>query len=340
MVKPTKPSITQMIDIAKLAGVSKSTVSRALADSPLVNQKTKDLVVKIAKEQNYRLNTAARNFRLKETLTIAVLLPSSNEADWRLSDPFFLELLGSIAEAIDDHGHQLLLSRTSPQASDWIEDFINKRSADGVILIGQGSQHEEINRLAESYKAISVWGAKISDDQTYPVVGTDNHLGGYRATHYLLEKKRKNILFLGYRDLPEINQRFDGYKQALAEHNLKPNKKLIIATGAEDNDAYMSIQQTIKSGIKFDAIVAVSDVDAMSAIRALQNNNIQVPEDVSVIGYDDISLASYYNPPLTTIHQNRSVGGKILVDNLLEAIEGHKPEAITLNPELIIRESA
>ena len=329
-----------MADIADLAGVSKSTVSRALADSPLVNQKTKDLIVKIAKEKNYRLNAAARNFRLKESLTIAVLLPSAKGADWRLSDPFFLELLGAIAEAVDDHGHQLLLSRTSPQEGQWIEEFINKRVADGVILIGQGSQHEAINRLAESYRAISVWGAKISDDQSYPVVGSDNHLGGVRATQYLLEKGRKKVVFLGYRDLPEIEARFTGYKDALAEQGIDIDDNLVIPEKLDGGSVYSAVHDLISAGISFDAIFAVSDVHAMSAIRALQKHQLTVPGDVSVVGYDDIALASAYNPPLTTIHQNRSVGGKILVDNLLEALEGHKPEAISLNPELIIRESA
>lgn len=335
-----KPAVVQMADVAKLAGVSKSTVSRALANSPLVSQKTKDLILGIAKENNYRLNTAARNFRLKESLTVAVLLPTAQEADWRLSDPFFLELLGSIAEAVDQHGHQLLLSRMSPQPGEWIEDFIDKRTADGVILIGQGSQHEVLNHLAQDHKAISVWGAKINDYQLYPSVGTDNYLGGYRATVHLLEKNRKRILFLGYRDFPEISQRYEGYRAALAENNISYDKDLLHETGGDTHNAHATIHKVIKSGIKFDAIFAASDLLAMSAISALEANGIDVPRDVSVVGYDDISIAGYFNPPLTTIHQNRSLGGQILVSNLLEAIQGHKPEAVTLDPQLIIRESS
>ncbi|WGO98600.1 LacI family DNA-binding transcriptional regulator [Saccharophagus degradans] len=340
MSKPTKKPTPQMSDIARLAGVSKSTVSRALANSPLVNQETKDLVQKIAREQNYRLNTVARNFRLKESLTIAVLIPSAGNAGWRLSDPFFLELLGSIAEAVDRHDHQLLLSRTSAQDSDWIEDFVNKRRADGIILIGQGSQHEAINKLAATFKAVSVWGAKIDEHQHYPVVGSDNVLGGLRATAHLIERGRKRILFLGYNTLPEVSQRYRGYCDAHASANLAIDPKLQVATGSDESDGYLAVINAIESNIDFDGVFAVSDVLAMSAIRALQERKISVPKDVSVVGYDDIALASYYNPPITTIHQNRSAGGKILVDNLLEAIEGHKPEMISLNPELIIRGSS
>lgn len=337
--RSTRPSIPDMADIAKLAGVSKSTVSRALSDSPLVNSKTKERIVKIAKEKNYRLNTAARNFRLKETLTIAVLLPSAAEADWKLSDPFFLEMLGCIAEALDDRGHQLLLSRTLPQEAGWIEEFIINRSADGMILIGQGSQHEALNLLAESYGAISVWGAKLDSQQLYPVVGTDNHLGGFRATEHLLQKNRKRIVFLGYNDLPEIQLRYNGYLAALKKYNIEFDPSLVKTADLSSHNSYLAMQELIPMGTKFDAIFAVSDVHAMSAIRALRNSGLSVPKDISVVGYDDISLSSYYNPPLTTIHQNRSIGAKILVDNLLEAIAGNKPEAIVLNPELIVRES-
>lgn len=330
----------QMSDIAKLAGVSKSTVSRALAGSTLVNQQTRDLVMKIAKEQNYRLNTAARNFRLKESLTIAVLLPSAIDVDFRLSDPFFLELLAAIAESVDEHGHQLLLSRIAPQEGEWIEEFIGKRMADGVILIGQGSHHETINRIAATFKAISVWGAKISDEQNYPVVGSDNRLGGYRAAQHLIERKRKRIVFLGYKNLPEVLQRYQGYCDALAEHGLLVAPELVIEGCYGEADGYSAMRELIASKVKFDAIFAVSDVLAMSAIRALQEKNIGVPSDVSVVGYDDIALAGYYNPPLTTVRQNLTMGGKILVDNLLEAFEGHKPELITLNPSLVVRASS
>ncbi|MDN3638726.1 LacI family DNA-binding transcriptional regulator [Simiduia curdlanivorans] len=330
----------QMSDIARLAGVSKSTVSRALSGSNLVNQQTRDLVMKIAKEQNYRLNTAARNFRLKESLTIAVLLPSAIDVDFKLSDPFFLELLAAIAEAVDEHGHQLLLSRIAPQEGEWIEAFVDKRAADGVILIGQGSHHDTINRIASRFKAISVWGAKISDDQSYPVVGSDNILGGRRAAEHLLSRARKRIVFLGYKSLPEVLQRYQGYCAALEAAGLSVLPELVVEGCYGEADGYSAMSQLIDSGLVFDGVFAVSDVLAMSAIRALQENGRAVPAQVSVVGYDDISLAAYYNPPLTTVHQNLTMGGKVLVDNLLEALEGRAPEFISLNPNVVVRGSS
>ena len=340
MTKSRKPTVPQMVDIARLAGVSKSTVSRALADSPLVNDKTKALVKKIAIEHNYRLNVAARNFRLKESLTISVLLPTAVGADWRLSDPFFLELLGAIADSVDAHGHQLLLSRTSPQDGNWIKSFVEKRNADGLILIGQGSQHKAINELAKNYKALSVWGAKLEDTMHYPVVGTDNELGGKRITTHLLSQGRRRIAFLGLRDSPEIMQRFAGYCLAHNEFDLPWHKSLVVEDQINPSPLQTQLKKLLglKSGC--DAIVASSDVQAMSAIQSLQELGLSVPRDIAVVGYDDITLAQYYNPALTTIHQDRKQAGNFLVENVLSAINGGETTTRTLDPELVVRDSA
>ncbi|MEJ2418111.1 MAG: substrate-binding domain-containing protein [Exilibacterium sp.] len=340
MTKDRKKTPLQMIDIARMAGVSKSTVSRALSDSPLVNAETKDLILKLAREHNYRLNTAARNFRLKESLTIALLLPAAGDTQWSLSDPFFLELLSAIAEAVDEHGHQLLLSRITSQSGNWIRDFINSRTADGVILIGQGSEHEMINEITKQFRAVSVWGAKVDDDQNYPIVGSDNELGGYRATRHLIDEGRNKIAFIGYDELPEISLRHQGYQRALRESDIAIDEKLLRVARHSEDAGYYATKRLIEEKIPFDAIFSVSDLFAMAAIRALQEEGLKVPDDIAVVGYDNISVSAYYNPPLSSIHQNRILGGKILVDNLLVAMDGGKPGFITLDPELVVRKSS
>jgi len=340
MRKMKKIKNLQMSDIAEIAGVSKSTVSRALADSPLVNEKTKNIIKSIASEHNYRVNVAARNFRVKESLRVAVLLPAADDADWSTSDPFFLELIADLAVALDDHGHQLLLTRTTPQPVEWIEDFVHSHQADGVILIGQGSQHAAINRLAERYRAVSVWGTKMDEDQAYPVVGTDNVLGGERATQHLLETGRRRIVFLGHKETPEVEQRLAGYRRAHAEAGVDVDHALVPDYPESQGDAHQAIEALVDSKTPFDAVFAISDSIAIRVIRWLHGRGIKVPDDVAVVGYDDIQLASYVTPSLTTIRQNRSVGAKILVDNLLEALDGHNPEKIVLDPQLIIRESS
>ena len=339
-MKGSRKRALLMSDLAKMAGVSKSTVSRALAGSDLVNKETRAHIQKLAAEHNYRVNTNARNFFLQNCLTIAVLLPSANRGDWRISDPFFLELLGGIAEAVNEKGHQLLLAKTHPQTGNWIKEFIDAHTTDGVILIGQGAQHDKINEIAEHFNALSVWGAKVDEYQRYPTVGSDNELGGYKATRHLLEQGRRRIAFLGYTTLPEISLRHAGYRRALREADIAADDSLQRPARHSKSAGYLSTQKLIEEGVDFDAIFAVSDLFAMAAITALQERGIRVPEDVAVVGYDDVAISAFYNPPLTSVRQDRSEGGRLLVENLLAAIDGEAPPCRLLDTELIVRKSS
>jgi len=327
-----------MIDLAALAGVSKSTVSRALADSPLIPKKTKEKIAALAIEYNYRLNKRARNFRTKETLTIAVLIPDTHEKDWRLSDPFFLELLGSIADTLNDQEHELLLAKTSFSAEEWVLDHVKRGTCDGVILVGQGTQHKEINALARGDTPFVVWGGLL-DDQHYCTVGSDNRLGGEKACKHLLAKGRQHIAFLGDARLPEVALRYEGYCSALRENGLTPNTALKVQTPFGGEAAYNAVTNFLVSNHPVDGIFACSDVIAMATIRALREKGLMIPEDVAIVGYDDIALSSYYSPPLTTIRQNCKKGGQELVERLLSIIKGGKPSPLMLETDLIERTS-
>ncbi|SDD92015.1 transcriptional regulator, LacI family [Kordiimonas lacus] len=332
-----KPPI-KMADLAKLAGVSKSTVSRALADSPLIPQETKQKIAALAKEHNYRLNKRARNFRTKETLTIAVLIPDTREKDWRLSDPFFLELLGSIADTLNDQNHELLLAKSSVSAEEWARDHIERGTCDGVILVGQGTQHEEINKLAEGSTPFVVWGGLL-DGQHYCTVGSDNRLGGKKASSHLIERGRRYIAFLGDRRLPEVALRYAGYQDALAAAGLDVDASLEVVTPFGGEAAYRAVADFLDSGQAVDGIFACSDVIAMATIRALRERGLSIPEDVAIVGYDDIALSSYYSPPLTTVRQDCQRGGQELVSRLLEIIQGGKPAPLMLDTEIVERAS-
>jgi len=328
----------KMDDLAHLAGVSKSTISRALSDNASVSVKTRDKIKELAKAHNYRLNVSARNFFLKETLTIAVLMPMTNSSDWRVLDPFFLELLGNIADALNEAGHELLLAKTSSQSVNWIEDYTKLQRCDGMILIGQGSEHDKINHLSETFDAFVVWGAKLPG-QKYCSVGSDNLSGGKMATEHLLSLGRKKLVFLGDKNLPEVNLRHKGYLDALKKTGIEPDDRLEVNTPFESEAAFAATLALIDKGTHFDGIVAASDVLAMSAIRALRRRGLDVPEDVSVIGYDDIMLSSFYNPALTTVRQNCAEGGHQMVKNLLRILDGEDPKSVLLPTKLVVRSS-
>lgn len=334
-----EPEEFRMADLARLAGVSKSTVSRALADSPLVNEQTKARIRALAETHNYRLNQAARNFRLKESLTFGVLIPSARHADWRISDPFFLEIVGGIADAMTDRGHELLLARARAQSGDWIRDFVDARRTDGLILLGQGVEHAEINAIAARYQRLVVWGAPFPD-QTYTTVGSDNEQGGYVATRHLIEQGRRRIAYIGNTSLPEANLRYKGYRRALEEFDIDFDERLLRVPDNTFDAGYDAAEALLRSKVEFDGLFAFSDIYAIEAIRAFREADVRVPGDVGVVGYDDLEIAAYYHPSLTSIHQDRQEGGRLLVDSLLGRINGEPAAAKFLPAPIVIRESS
>ncbi len=205
-----------MADIANMAGVSKATVSRALKDSPLINKETRERVQKIARDHNYSINTAAQNFRLKKTNTIAVLLLVDKEWGHEISNAFLMALLGCIADEASISGYDLLLATNLSGINDLHTYYIEGKRADGIIVIGQGRNDKRIDTLAQSNAPFIVWGAPM-DNCSYPVVGSDNALGGYHATQLLIKNGRKSIAFMGDQRHPEVKARYSGYIRALEE---------------------------------------------------------------------------------------------------------------------------
>lgn len=329
----------KMSDLARLAGVSKSTVSRALADSERVTKETRDKIKQLAEQHGYRMNVRARNFRLKNILTIGVLLPSNGKSDWLAADPFILEMLGSISDALEHRGHELLLAKHTNNDPSWIEEFARNRSVDGIIVLGQSLYHDVLNRTAEWYKNMVVWGAEL-EGQKYCTVGSDNYLGGKLAAEHLLSQGKTKFAFLGDTHYPETMQRYMGYRDALKEANVEYKSELTTYSENASDTAHHSVSKLIEAAEPFDALIASSDMLAISAIKAIGSNGLSVPEDVAVVGYDNITLAAYTNPTLTSIKQDRALAGKVMVDQLFELIENGKSSNTTLPTELVHRESS
>lgn len=333
------PRLTKMQQLADLAGVSVSTVSRALAGNPLINVKTRDRIAALAAEHNYQINENARNFRLQRTNVIAVVLMLDVKSEQHISDMFFLEMLGAIADALSAQNYDLLLAH-SP-VDDVADIYISRvfRQSDGIIFIGQGNQHGKLNEIADLGNPMVVWGSNLTD-RHYCTVGSDNVAGGYLATKHLLNLGRKNIVFMGDINMPEPRQRYEGYLQALKEKNIKADHSLQIDVPFEMSHASEAINQLLQQKISFDGAVCCSDLIALSAIAALTESGLSVPDDVAVVGYDDIALASYSSPSLTTVRQNIVQGGRVLVQKIMAQINGDKVADSVLKTELIVRRSS
>ena len=327
-----------MAELARAANVDVSTVSRALNDSPLVKPETKAHVRSVAEEMGYQINVAARNLRRQSTQTLGIVVPINPSRGQTISDPFYLEMVGAISNAASRRDYDLLL--TIPQSDEKVAEdrLLRAGKVDGLIVIGQAGRTERLNALANNTNRVVVWGGHL-EDARYTIVGSDNVEGGRAAVRHLLASGRKRILFIGDTDLPEVALRYRGLTEAYAEKKLRHDRKLILPLSFGAVNAIRDVAAFMRSGVSFDAVFAASDVLAIAAIHALKGEGQRVPEDVSVIGYDNVGQAASTAPPLTTVDQNIALGGELLVDLLIRKIRGEKVASRLTPTDLIIRKS-
>ncbi len=335
MQKETRPVTLE--DIAKEAGVSAGTVSRALSGGTLVNKVTRERIQALAAERNYQPNMLARNLRTRKTGAVAVVIPLGHEQEQHISDPFFTMMLGYLADELSARGQDLLLSRIVPTGTNWLGRFIDSGRVDGVIVIGQSNQSDTLNAAAERYAPMVVWGAKRAS-QLYNTVGSDNRVGGLIAAVHLFERGCKSIAFFGDPSAPEIELRLEGCRAGCVAAGMSQDVH-VLPTHLTADSAYATISRFLADGNLPDGIVAATDVIAMSALRALTERGISVPGRVKVTGYDDLTFAAHTSPPLTTVRQDIELSAKHLVDNLFKRIAGEQTESVVLSPRLIVRES-
>lgn len=326
----------QMADIARLAGVSSSTVSRALSGSPLVNQETRARIMELARSLKYSINIGAQNLRLKQNRTVGVVVPFDGAVRQHLSDPFFLAMLGSLADALTEQGFDMLLSRVDIAQLDAASQCFDSGRVIGIVLIGQWRNHEQLNQMAARHVPIVVWGAQLPQQQ-YCTVGSDNVAGGMLATEHLLAQGRRRIAFFGDTELPEVAQRHAGYCNALGSHGIEIEPQLHVPVSFLPQGGIEAVQELTRRGARYDAIFACSDLLAMTALNCLRQQGRRIPEDVAIIGYDDIELAGYFHPPLSTVRQPIQVAGRALVASLLALIDGQPAASLQLATELVVR---
>ena len=329
-------------DIAYHAGVSQATVSRALRDSPLVNPETMKKVKAIARRLNYQVDQHAAGLRSQRSNTIALLLFEDPTTDDSQINPFFLSMLSSITRAAAKNNYDVLLSFQQFN-DDWHTKYELSNRADGIILLGYGdfiSYREKLQHLEAAGAHFIIWGPAEKGQPGHSLC-SDNARGARAASSHLIELGRRNIAFLGIADkhYPEFKRRYDGYRQALKSAGYPVRKELRFDADNLEDAGYTAAVRLLESGEDFDAIFAASDLIAFGAMAALADRNLRVPEDIAVVGFDDIPAASYVSPPLTTVHQDTVAAGKTLVEQLIQLIEGKEVESELLVPGLKIRAS-
>jgi DNA-binding LacI/PurR family transcriptional regulator len=329
-------------DIAFLAGVSQPTVSRALRGSPVVSVETRKRIEEIARQLNYRVDKNASNLRSQHSNTLALLLFEDPTPDDSQINPFFLSMLGSITRASARQGYDLLIS-FQQLSSDFCQDYEDSRKADGIILLGYGDYEEyrpRLDKLVQQGTHFVRWGPVISDEPGVSV-GSDNSQGGFDVTRHLLAQDRRNLAFLGHATshYPEFFDRYRGYERAHSEFGLATASALKVDAINLEESGFLAVKELHSRGVTFDAVVAASDLIAIGALRALQDAGVDVPRQVSVVGFDDIPAASLTNPPLTTVMQDTRHAGELLVKSLLAQIAGESAPNVVIPTRLVVRKS-
>ena len=247
-------------------------------------------------------------------------------------------MLSAIAGSLASHDYDLLLSHVPIETLDELNDSRVLRRSDGVIFVGQRKQHDLLNHLAENGFPVVAWGSRLPG-QKYCLVGTDDEQGGYLAARHLLELGRRRIAFFGDAKYPEVSQRMSGFRKAFSEFGLTLDSNLTLEVPFEIRKAEQLVRDSLPRLRSIDGVVCASDVIAMGAMAALGKGGFRVPDDVAIVGYDDIAPSEFSNPPLTTVHQDIDAAGHALVASVLRLVSGEPTKDTTLKNELIVRQS-
>lgn len=322
-------------DVAKAAGVSTATVSNALNDAEVINKETKERVLRIAKEMNYVPNMSGRMLKSGKSNMIGFISSS-------FTGPYFSELIKTMQQECEQRGYGLMFIYT--QRPQIISNYVFGGGLDGVFLF-EGEERfgaEEVARM-EAQKIKGIFFDRDIEGVNIGSITFDSYASAYRLTEALIQQGHKRIQFIkGPDDVQDSNYRFHGYLDAMKDHRLFVDREPVLDGFFTEQVTYETIRKMVQEGaVMPDAFIAGNDSSAMGCIRALREGGYQVPQDISVAGFDDIELAKYFEPSLTTVRLPIDRQGELAVQMLLDMISGRKPEnmSVKLDGEVIIRNS-
>ena len=325
-------------NIAKIAKVDHSTVSRALRDSPLVSKVTKQRILQIAKRYNYVPNEIARSLKTNKTRIVGLIVSD-------IKNPFFTEIISAAEARLAKDNYNIILCNTNYSVTNE-ERFLNilvSKGVDGIVMSPTSLEHLH-TIFFETHSLPNVMLDIKQKQLETNCVYVDQEVGGYTAIKYLIGKGHKRIAFFaGPKTLSSSEQAIQGYLKAHKRHGVAVDEDLIFRIPQDYDIAYSETVKLIKKRKRVTAIFALSDFLCVGIYRALQEAHLTIPDDIAVIGYDDLSLTRFLRPALTTIRQPNSEIGSIAAQIILSNIKdgaNRKPRTVVLRPELIIRESA
>jgi LacI family repressor for deo operon, udp, cdd, tsx, nupC, and nupG len=325
-----------MKDVAQLAGVSTATVSRALMNPDKVSPSTRKRVDDAVLESGYSPNALARNLRRNESKTIITVVPD-------ICDPYYSEIIRGIEDAAVEHGYLVLVAdgRNHSKKEASFANFVFAKQADGILLLGNDLPFEA-NKAEQKNLPPMVMACEFSPDLELPTVHIDNLTSAFEAVNYLTQMGHKRIAQVSGPKSATLSQfRQQGYQQALRRAGITMNPIYLISGDLSFESGAKAVRQLLVGAEPPTAIFFHNDMMAIGAIREAKKLGLRIPQDLSIVGFDDIQFAQYCEPPLTTVAQPRYEIGRQTMLMLLELLRGHDVRAGSrlLDTKLMVRES-
>ncbi len=329
-------------DVARAAGVSHSTVSRALSGSRLVSADTRARIQRLAQEMGYSPDAQARSLVMRRTLTLGVVVTT-------ISDPFIAEIVQAIESTAHDHGYSVVLasSNAEPEREIAAVEMLHSKRVDGVIVTSSriGALYQEhLDRLAVPVVLINSHSEQ-SGPYTFSIT-VDNQHGGYLATRHLIELGHRRIAYItGPADHSDDLARLAGYCRALAQAGIAYDQSLVVVGTGRANGGEQALPILMALDDPPSAVFCYNDMTAIGLLHAARQAHVPVPQKLAVVGFDDIPFASYVQPTLTTIAQPKGEMGRLAMEMVLALLSadsagGQAVSDIVVQGELIVRESS
>ena len=324
-----------MKDIARLAQVSTSTVSHVINGSRFVSDEIREKVMRIVAELNYTPSAVARSLKVRETKTIGLLVTATN-------NPFFAEVMAGVEQYCQQHQYNLIIAATGGDAKRLQQNLqtLMHKQVDGLLLMCGDSRFQADIELAISLPLVVMdwWFTELNADK----ILENSALGGYLATKALIDAGHRKIgIITGNLKKSVAQNRLQGYKNALSEAKIALNPHWIVESHFDFEGGVLGIQSLLTQSSRPTAVFCCSDTIAVGAYQAIQQQGLRIPQDLSIMGYDDIELARYLSPPLSTICQPKAELGKLAVEALLQRIKNPNENyrTLVLEPTYILRGS-
>jgi DNA-binding LacI/PurR family transcriptional regulator len=321
-------------DIARAAQVSHSTVSRALRNSPLVNPQTRALIHKIAADRGYHVSAVARSLVLRRTNTLGVVVTT-------ISDPFAGEVVGGIEEVALAREYSVILatSQSDPARELHAVRSFQERRVDGIVVMASRIGSLYLPMLLETKLPIVLINSHHPGDFVC-CVGIDNFAGARLATQHLADLKHRRIAYIGDRlGFQSDTERFAGYRETIEQAGLAFDPALVAHGDGSPDGGRAAMRSLLALRARPTAVFCYNDREAFGAMRAIRDSGLAVPRDISIVGFDDLFLAPYVNPPLTTVSQPKREMGMMAAELLLQRMNGEEPGSRTTAGTLVVRES-